>query len=194
LKCFRIRASLEYYERLGQPLDERVFIGKLREELEFELASLNKALPKLRWVEIAERPAGAIKLTPLEALPERRNLRRLKAAIVRRWGTVPLIDMLKEAVLRTGCLRAFSSVGAREAIDRDSLEQRLILLIYAYGTNTGIRAVAAGEHGHREEDLRYARRRFLTVEAARQVAASLRTPPSPPVSIGLGRGLYGSRL
>jgi TnpA family transposase len=164
---------LEHYERLGQPLDERVFIGKLREELESELASLNRALPKLRWVEIAERPAGAIKLTPLEALPEPRNLRRLKAAIVRRWGTVPLIDMLKEAVLRTGCLRAFSSVGAREAIDRDSLEQRLILLIYAYGTNTGVRAVAAGEHGHREEDLRYARRRFLIVEAARQVAAEL---------------------
>ena len=43
------------------------------------------------------------------------------------------------------------------------LFERLLLLIYAYGT--GIRAAAAGDHPHTEDDLRYARRRYLTVEA-----------------------------
>jgi hypothetical protein len=32
-----------------------------------------------------------------------RLLKKLKKEIAR-WGTVPLIDMLKEAALRTGCL------------------------------------------------------------------------------------------
>ena len=43
------------------------------------------------------------------------------------------------------------------------LFERLLLLIYAYGTNTGIRAVAAGDHPHTEDDLRYTRRRYLTI-------------------------------
>ena len=30
--------------------------------------------------------------------------------MARRWGAVPLIDMLKEAVLRTGCLQAVTAV------------------------------------------------------------------------------------
>ncbi len=60
---------------------------------------------ELGWLEIADRgKQGAIKLTPLDAAPEPTNLRALKAEVRTRWGTVPLIDMLKEAVLRTGCL------------------------------------------------------------------------------------------
>ena len=46
---------------------------------------------------------------------------------------------------------------------REVLAERLMLAIYAYGTNTGIRAVAAGGgHGHTEDDIRYVRRRYLT--------------------------------
>ena len=54
---------------------------------------------------------------------------------------------------------------------RDSV--RLLLAVYGYGTNTGIRAVAAGERGHGEDEIRYARRRFLTAEAARQIAIEI---------------------
>jgi hypothetical protein len=36
-------------------------------------------------------------------------VRQLKKEITARRGTVPLIDMLKEAVLRTGCLTAAAS-------------------------------------------------------------------------------------
>ena len=53
------------------------------------------------------------------------------------------------------------------------LAERLVLAIYGYGTNTGLRAVAAGAHTHAEEDLRYVRRRYLTLEAARQIAVQI---------------------
>ena len=163
----------EHYASLRKPLDAEAFTGPLREEMRAELAALQAALPAASWLQIAARPAGAIKLTPIEAAPEPQNLRRLKGEVLRRWGTVPLIDMLKEAVLRTGCLAAVTSVAGRGAIPEADLAERLLLAIYGYGTNTGIRAVAAGQHTHSEDDIRYVRRRYLTAEAARAVAIQI---------------------
>lgn len=57
----------------------------------------------------------------------------------KRWGTVPLLDMLTETALRTGCLDAFTPIGTRSDIEAAKLFQRLLLPVYAYGTNTGIR-------------------------------------------------------
>jgi len=107
---------VEHYRTLRKPLDSAEFIGELRGEMRRELAALNDALPLLDWLSIAERRSGAIKLTPLEAQREPRNLRRVKGEVLRRWGTVPLIDMLKETVLRTLCLDAVTSVAGGGSI------------------------------------------------------------------------------
>ena len=163
----------ENYRALRKPLDPARFVDELREELHAELAALNDALPGLDWLTISERKTGAISLTPHDAAPEPRNLRRLKQEIKNRWGVVPLLDMLTETALRTGCLAAFTAAGTREAIPPAVLFERLLLVLYAYGTNTGIRAVAAGAHGHTEADLRYVRRRYLTIEAARGCARAI---------------------
>ena len=108
----------EHYRALRKPLDPSEFIGPLQEEMRAELAALNDALP-LPWLEIKPRPGnqGAIRLTPLDALPEPQNLGRLKKVITRRWGTVPLIDVLKEAVLRSAAAprSARSRAGTRSA-------------------------------------------------------------------------------
>ncbi|MBT8227336.1 MAG: Tn3 family transposase [Dactylosporangium sp.] len=150
---------VEHYAKLRKSLDPTDFIDEHRAAL----VAFNEALPDLDWVQIADRgKRGAIKLTPLDAVPEPRNLRRLKREVADRWGTVPLIDMLKEAVLRTGCLATITSAATRGDLPAEVLVERLLLAIYAYGTNTGIRAVAAGEHGHSEDDIRYVRRRYLT--------------------------------
>lgn len=162
----------ENYAALRKPLSARAFTDELRRDMHTELSALDHALAGkgLSWLKITARPqAGAIALTPLEAAPEPRNLRRLKAAIRARWGVVPLMDMLAETCLRTGCLGAFSTVGARSDLDPQVLIERLLLVVYAYGTGAGIRAVAAGDHAHSEDDLRYARRRYLSVQACRQV-------------------------
>jgi hypothetical protein len=110
----------------------------------------------------------------LDAAPEPRNLRRLKAEVRTRWGTVPLIDMLKEAVLRTGCLAAATSAAGRGDLPPEVLAERLMLAIYAYGTNTGIRAIAgSAQNGHSEDDIRYVCRRYLTTELARTIAIEI---------------------
>ncbi|HJS93728.1 MAG TPA: DUF4158 domain-containing protein, partial [Solirubrobacteraceae bacterium] len=87
----------EHYRLLHQPLDPSVFVAALRKELQGELVALNKALPDLDWLAITKRKRGAIRLSPVVAQPEPANLRRLKQAVQARWGTVSLIDMVKEA-------------------------------------------------------------------------------------------------
>ena len=164
---------VEHYRTLRKPLDPGEFVGELREQMHGELSALNNALPKLGWLDIADRRSGAIRLTALDAQPEPRNLRRVKTEVLQRWGTVPLVDMLKETVLRTGCLDAVTSVTTGGSIRPDVLAERLLLAIYAYGTNTGIRAVASGAHGHSEDEIRYVRRRYLIVEAARSIAVQI---------------------
>jgi len=163
----------EHYRELRKPVDPTEFITQVREQLRTELAALNSGLPSLSWLSISERRAGAIKLTAADAQPEPRNLRRIKAEVLRRWGTVPLVDMLKEAVLRTGCLNMLTSVSGGGGIRAEMLAERLLLAIHAYGTNTGIKAVAADGHGHSEDDIRYVRRRYLSLEAARAIAVQI---------------------
>src|SRR5664280_1632950 len=166
-------AGTSTYRELSKPLDAAAFVDPLREEMHAELAALYDALPAADWLQVADRPAGAIKLAPIEAAPEPRNLRRLKAEVGRRWGMVPLIDMLKEAVLRTGCLSVVTSVAGRGTISPEDLAERLMLAIYGYGTNTGLRAVATGQHSHSEDEIRYVRRRYLTAQAARAIAIEI---------------------
>jgi hypothetical protein len=110
----------ENYARLRKPLDPRRFTDEMREELAAELSALNDAMggKGLAWLKIADRRgAGTIHLTPLDAAPEPRNLRRLKTAIRDRWGVVPLMDMLTETCLRTGCLSAFTPAGIQNHLD-----------------------------------------------------------------------------
>ncbi|MGH3492815.1 MAG: Tn3 family transposase, partial [Sciscionella sp.] len=162
----------ENYHKLGKPLDPRRFTADLLEEMNVELSALNDALGGggLPWLKVTERKGGAIQLTPLDKAPEPGNLRRLKAAIRARWGVVPLLDMLTETALRTGCLNVFTPVSTRSGLDPGVLFERLLLLVYAYGTGAGLRSVAAGDHPHSEDDLWYTRQRYITVEGCREAA------------------------
>ncbi|HVB41074.1 MAG TPA: Tn3 family transposase [Streptosporangiaceae bacterium] len=163
----------QHYQQLSLPREARAFTASLQTEMRAELDALQQVLPACPWLRIeSHRLAGPIRLTRLERQPEPQNLRRLKAAIRDRWGTVPLIDVLKEAALRTGMLNALTPAG-RGNIAEEILFERLLLCIYAYGTNSGLRTVAAGEHGHTEADLRYVARRYLTPAGLKAVAVAI---------------------
>jgi len=108
-KAFEARRG-EHYASLRKPLDPAEFIEGLRSEMAGGLSALDEALPHLPWVDVADRRSGAIRLTPLDAAPEPRNLRGVKGEVGRRWAAVPLIDVLKDAVQRTGCLQAVTAV------------------------------------------------------------------------------------
>jgi hypothetical protein len=118
-------------------------------------------------VRISDRRGGWITVSPLDAQPEPANLGRLNA-VADRWPATSLLDMLKEVDLRLGITDHFETTAIREALDPAVLQRRLLLCLYAYGTNAGIRRVAAGDHTETENDVRYVRRRYLTVANLRR--------------------------
>ena len=71
----------------------------------------------------------------------------LKREIIGRWPATSLLDVLKEADLRIGFSDHFKTVADRENLDRQSLQQRLLLCLYGMGTNTGLKRVSGSRHG-----------------------------------------------
>lgn len=84
----------------------------------------------------------------------------LKTEVARRWGTIDLLDMLENADQLTDLTTEFVPVATREALPKDAPRRRLLMCLFALGTNTGIRAlVAIGQHAEDEGVLRRCGRR-----------------------------------
>jgi len=93
--------------------------------------------------------------------------------IGRRWPATSLLDMLKEVDLRIGFTEQFIAAGVREHLERATLQKRLLLCLYALGTNTGLKRMSGGAHGESYKDLLYVRRRFLHRDALRNAVAQV---------------------
>jgi TnpA family transposase len=165
-----------HYSALRQPLDPAAFIADLTERMNTALATLDRAF--------AEQTTGGVAVTTragdswitvpkLDKLPEPAQLTRLKDEVLRRWGTVNLLDILKEADHHVGFLDEFSSVAGRENLPAERLRRRLLLTLFALGTNAGISRVAAGEHGEPEAALRHVRRVYIAPDNLRRATARL---------------------
>ncbi|MEV0375549.1 transposase [Streptomyces sp. NPDC050636] len=166
-----------HYAAIRQPLDAAEFITDLKQRMTNGLDRLTAAL--------ADGSSGGVNVTTrhgepwisvpkLEKLDEPTGLQALKDEVVRRWGVLDLLDVLKNADFDTGFTDEFASIAAYERIGRAVLQRRLLLALFALGTNMGIRAiVATGEHGESEAALRHVRRHFITVENLRAALRKL---------------------
>ncbi|GAA3776437.1 hypothetical protein [Streptomyces chiangmaiensis] len=95
-------------------------------------------------VEITRRHGEPwIKVSPPAKQEEPENLVALKAAIQRRRGTIDLIDTFMEAEFATGFTSEVASLASQEAVLRDVLRCRLLLELFALGTDMGIKRVVA---------------------------------------------------
>jgi TnpA family transposase len=170
-----------HYSALRQPFDASVFVADLQRRLREALGRLDGAL--------ADGTAGGVRVTTrrgepwfsvpkLDKLPEPANLEALKAEIERRWGTLDLLDVLKEADHLAGFTGEFSSVASREVMARETLRRRLLLVLFALGTNVGIKGIADGltesvDIGDNEATLRYVRRVFVNRDNLRRAIVRL---------------------
>lgn len=166
-----------HYAAICQPLDSTGFIAGLKQRMSEALTRLDTGL--------AENTTGGVRLTrrcgeqwisvpKLEKQPEPENLEKIKAEVARRWGTLDLLDVLKDADLLTDFTAEFASVASRESLDRDTLRRRLLLDLFALGTNMGIRAIVnTGEHSESEVALRHVRRHFITRDNLRRATRKL---------------------
>ena len=165
-----------HYAALRQPLDPTKFVDDLRRRMTEALTRLDAGLAEgsAEIVITSRRGQPWIMVPRLAALPEPVNLGRIKDEVIRRWGTLNLLDVLKDSDYLAEFTSEFTSVASREVIDRDTLRRRLLLCLFALGTNMGIRAiVATGEHGESEAALRHVRRHFITRDNLRRAIAKL---------------------
>jgi len=158
----------QYYQDLQQPLAVESFIAQIQQDMAQALSQLNQGLPTNSKVKILDKHGGWIQLTPLEKQPEPEYLRQLKQEIHRRWSVISLLDVLKETEFRLHLSRHFRSTGSRETLDPKELRKRLLLCLYALGTNLGLKRMAHGEHGVSNFELYYVRRKFLSKAALQQ--------------------------
>jgi TnpA family transposase len=166
-----------HYASIRQPQDPKEFIASLKQRMTNSLDRLSAAL--------ADGSAGGVKVTTrkgepwitvpkLKPLDEPTGLQALKEEVIRRWGVLDPLDVLKNADFLTGFTDHFSSVAAYKRIDRATLQRRLLLSLFALGTNMGSRAiVATGEQGETEGALRHIRRHFITVDTLRAAVTKL---------------------
>lgn len=161
---FQERKS-HYYKMLTQPEDARIFVDRLRTLMNESLEKFNRELPENTRVKIMEN--GHIKVSPFEAQPEPVHLRTVHRAIQRHWSGITLLDILKEADLRTNFTCHFQTGGHHEIIDPAILRKRLLLCIHATGSNTGLKRMGAANTHASENDLRYVKRRFMNEENVR---------------------------
>lgn len=158
----------QYYQALQQPLEVEPFIDQLQVEMTEALTEFNQGLPVNLKVKILDNRGGWIHLTPVTKQPEPEHLQALKQEISNRWSMVPLLDVLKETEMRLQFTEHFKSTGNREALAPDELRKRLLLCLYATGTNLGIKRISHGEHGVSTPDLRYVQRKFVSRTALSQ--------------------------
>ena len=164
-----------YHKFLDLPEDVEVFIATLRKELESHLKSFNDSIlsnPKVKITAVEnknqvdkngnpkklKKKKGAIKISPSLPQDEPVNLKFLQAELVNRWPNISLMDVMKEADLRIGFTKHFPSVLSREILNKDTLQRRLLLCIYGFGTNTGLKRISSGQPFDNYSDLRYVKR------------------------------------
>jgi TnpA family transposase len=162
-----------YYATLQQPLEVEAFIGKLRAEMHQQLTAFDSELAQNPYVEIGQRVRYGIKLSPLPAQLAPPFLSHLHQAVGRIWGSVDLLDMLKEADLRLNFTQHFQSTASREMLDGPTRQRRLLLGLYGLGTNVGMKAVSRGESQEKYEDLLYVKQRLIHRESLQEAIAAV---------------------
>jgi Tn3 transposase DDE domain-containing protein len=170
-----------HYDAIRKPLDPAVFVTDLQRRLREALDRLDGAL--------ADGSAGGVRITTrrgepwisvpkLDKLPEPANLEAVKAEVERRWGTLDLLDVLKDADHLAGFTGEFTSVASREVMAKETLRRRLLLVLFALGTNVGIKGITDGltepaDLGDNEATLRYVRRVFVNRDNLRRAIVRL---------------------
>jgi TnpA family transposase len=128
------------------------------------LSTLNDGLADNDWLTLEPTRKHPIKLSPLPAQANPPNLEFLKRDIQQAWPMTALLEIFKEADMRINFTEKFRSSAARENLDPVILRQRLLLCLYALGTNTGYKRMG---NEASSEALRHIRRRYVTKENLR---------------------------
>ena len=163
----------KYHQAISQPLDADQFINLLKQKMRESLSKLNNDIPRNNKVAISSQDSGQIKLTPLEPQVESENVQLIKKHLHDKWQTINLIDILKEVELNTGFTKDFVSYGEKIYLKPDELSEKILLAIYGFGTNVGLKHVRAGNPHIKYSQLRHVKDYFISKSNLKNSLTSL---------------------
>jgi TnpA family transposase len=157
-----------YFQLVGLPLKAKEFTEPRKKELHENLKALNDTILSNKNVKIINKKSVRIKITPYAPQAESANIKKLHEEIKKEYGTINLIDILKEVELQIKFTEKLHTKASRKNLKKEVLRYRLLLCLYAIGTNVGLKCVSSANDDVQYSELRYVKRRFLTVENVRQ--------------------------
>ncbi len=159
----------QYYAELNLPTSVYLFINKIKKNMTQELITLNSSISSDKDLRIKGKNGRArISLSPLKPQIDPPNLEALKNELSRRWPATNLLDILKEADLKTKFTGYFTSTASRTALSQDDLSRKLLLTLYGLGTNAGLKSMASGPNNVSYKELLHIRRRYIHKDNLRQ--------------------------
>ena len=162
---------------LGQPLDPSEFISSLQGELSAALSASTPPWPRTHGRGEHRRTGRASRGSPCRrwpSSPSRRTWSGSRPRSQRRWGTVDLLDVLKEADSPPASSTEFTSVATRETMPDAIAAAPAAAGAVRAGHQHGHQARrGTGEHGETEAALRHVRRLFVNRDNLRAAIATL---------------------
>jgi len=152
-----------YFDLLGLPTEASTKVDDLKKQLAEKLESLNTNIPSNPLVTIEEKKDGKhITISPSSAQEQPKNIEELQREIVKRCSTITLIDVLKECDLLVNFTSQMETLGTKTSFSHEELQLRLLLSLFAIGTNTGISRIGIANGKVSTSAILYVRDRFLS--------------------------------
>lgn len=155
---------IKYYCRfLDLPVSAKDFIKHAKQKATNHLSKLDNNILNNKMVKIIYSNIGKnIVITPSEAQKEPSNILSLQKEIVNKWSNINLIDVLKETDLRVNFTQQIEPITkSKSSIDARELRKRILLCIYAIGSNTGLKRISIANGDVNYSDLRYIKQRYI---------------------------------
>jgi TnpA family transposase len=157
-----------YCKLIGLPTNADKFVDDTKNEVKQSLEDFNSNILDNDKVDIVQsKNGGNIKLTPLSAQEEPANIIKLQQEISNEYSMIHLLDVLKECDLRINFISEFQTIGKISNIEFDELQKRLLLCIFAIGSNTGLKRLSLANDDINYSDLRYVKGRYINASNIR---------------------------
>ena len=169
---------IEYFQKLHVPMNPHQFVESIKQEMSQALDKVNEYFNKKRDVYIyypgTGDEKGYIRIPKLIKQPDRPIIQDIKGDVLKRWGTLDLLDILIETDRQVHLTDYFHSSAQRQALGDKAVKERLLLCIFGLATNMGLKRIFSGTKPNcAYRDLLYFRNRFINPDSLRSAIAAL---------------------
>ncbi|CAO5676268.1 MAG: Tn3 family transposase ISNpu13 [Holosporales bacterium] len=160
-----------YYKELGLLLKEKDFIEKLKENLKNALSDLNDSILENQFVKISN--TGHIGISPSLPQKEPFYLEKGQQEISKKYPSLNFLQILSETNYHVDFLKKMTSINEFDRLDKKDIYERLILCLYAIGSNTGLKKISRANYQQSYDDLKYVFKRYITPENVRSATVQI---------------------